>query len=173
MEFDIVNRQNISKNCFVCGVENDLGLKTKFYETSNDEVIAVFTPHDKLQSYPNILHGGISATILDETIGRALMIKYGKESFGVTVELNLRYRKPVPLNQELKVVAKVTNDRGKLYEGSGKLILPNGDVAVSATGKFMKRDIKDIVDTDFGAEEWISSDAKDLKKLKVGKKNDK
>lgn len=168
MKFDIVNRQNISKNCFVCGVENDLGLKTKFYETSNEEVIAIFTPHDKLQSYPNILHGGISATILDETIGRALMIKYGSESFGVTVELNLRYRKPVPLNQELKVIAKVTNDKGRLYEGTGKLILPNGDVAVTATGKFMKKEIKDIVDTDFGEEEWISSDAKDIKTMKIG-----
>ena len=173
MKFDIVNRQNISKNCFVCGVENDLGLKTKFYETSSDEVIAVFTPNDKLQSYPDILHGGISATILDETIGRALMVKYGQDSFGVTVELNIRYRKPVPLNQELKVVARVTNDKGRLYEGSGELILPNGDVAVTAKGKYMKKEIKDIVDKDFGTEEWISSDAKDLQTITIGEKNDK
>jgi acyl-coenzyme A thioesterase PaaI-like protein len=173
LKFDIVNRQKISKNCFVCGVNNELGLKTKFYETSGEEVIAVFTPNDKLQSYPDILHGGISATILDETIGRALMVKYGQDSFGVTVELNLRYRKPVPLNQELKVVAKVTNDRGRLYEGSGKLILPNGDVAVTATGKYMKKNIKDIVEKDFGAEEWINSDAKDVKTITIGKKDDK
>jgi len=168
VKFDIVNRQKISKNCFVCGVENDLGLKTKFYETSSEEIIAVFTPNDKLQSYPNILHGGISATILDETIGRALMIKYGADSFGVTVELNLRYKKPVPLNQELKVVARVTSDRGRLFEGSGELILPNGDVAVTAKGKYMKREIKDIIDKDFGEEEWITSDAKDLKTIKIG-----
>ena len=173
MKFDIVNRQKISKNCFVCGIDNDLGLKTKFYETSNEEIIAVFTPNDKLQSYPNILHGGISATILDETIGRALMIKYGSESFGVTVELSLRYRKPVPLNQELKVVARVTNDKGRLYEGSGELVLPNGDVAVTAKGKYMKREIKDIVDKEFGTEEWITSDAKDIKTMTIGKKDDK
>ena len=37
----------------------------------------------KLQSYPDILHGGISATILDETIGRAIMVKYGQNSFGL------------------------------------------------------------------------------------------
>ncbi len=101
------------------------------------------------------------------------MVKYGQDSFGVTVELNLRYRKPVPLNQELKVVAKVTNDRGRLYEGSGKLILPNGDVAVTATGKYMKKNIKDIVEKDFGAEEWINSDAKDVKTITIGKKDDK
>ena len=173
MKFDIVNRQKISKNCFVCGINNNLGLKTKFYETSSEEIIAVFTPNDKLQSYPNILHGGISATILDETIGRALMVKYGSESFGVTVELSLKYKKPVPLNQELKVVARVTNDKGRLYEGSGELILPNGDVAVTAKGKYMKKDIKDIVDKEFGEEEWITSDAKDLKTIKIGNKDDK
>ncbi len=173
MKFDIVNRQKISKNCFVCGINNNLGLKTKFYETSSEEIIAVFTPNDKLQSYPNILHGGISATILDETIGRALMVKYGSESFGVTVELSLKYKKPVPLNQELKVVARVTNDKGRLYEGSGELILPNGDVAVTAKGKYMKKDIKDIVDKEFGEEEWITSDVKDLKTIKIGNKDDK
>jgi len=173
VKFDIVNRQKISKNCFVCGVKNDFGLKTKFYETSSEEVIAVFTPKDLHQSYPNILHGGISATILDETIGRALMIKYGADSFGVTVELNLRYKKPVPLNQELKVVARVTNDKGRLFEGSGELILPNGDVAVKAKGKYMKREIKDIVEKEFSKDEWIASDAKDLKEIKIGNNDDK
>jgi len=173
LKFDIVNRQNISKNCFVCGVENSFGLKTKFYETKSEEVIAVFTPKELHQSYPNILHGGISATILDETIGRALMIKYGSESFGVTVELNLRYKKPVPLNQELKVVARVTNDKGRLFEGTGELILPNGDVAVKAKGKYMKKEIKDIVEKDFASDEWISSDAKDLKTMTIGNADDK
>jgi acyl-coenzyme A thioesterase PaaI-like protein len=173
LKFDIVNRQKISKNCFVCGVENSFGLKTKFYETKSEEVIAVFTPKDLHQSYPNILHGGISATILDETIGRALMVKYGSDSFGVTVELNLRYKKPVPLNEELKVVARVTNDKGRLFEGSGELVLPNGDVAVIAKGKYMKKDIKDIVEKDFASDEWINSDAKDIKEIKIGNKNDK
>jgi len=173
VKFDIVNRQKISKKCFVCGIENDFGLKTKFYETSNDEIIAVFTPNSNHQSYPDIMHGGISATILDETIGRALMIKYGSDSFGVTVELNLRYRKPVPLNQELKVIARVTSDRGRLFEGSGELILPNGDVAVTAKGKYMKKEIKDIIEKDFGTEEWITSDAKEIKTLTIGNTDDK
>lgn len=174
MKFSITNKQNISKNCLVCGIENDFGLKTKFYETSNDEVIGIFTPHDKLQSYPNILHGGISATILDETIGRAIMSKYGQNSFGVTMELTVRYKKPVPLNVELKAVGRMTNDRGRVFEGSGELMLPNGDVAVTAVGKYMKRDLQQIVEKEFLADEWFASDAKDLKTITLGKeKNDK
>lgn len=161
----VKNWQNISKNCLVCGIENDFGLKTKFFEMENDEVVALFTPHKFLQSYPNILHGGISATILDETIGRAIMIKYGQESFGVTIELHLKYRKPVPLDQELKVIGRLTNDKGRIFEGTGELYLPNGEVAVSATGKYMKREVNQIVDESFQAEEWFASDAQNITEI--------
>lgn len=165
MKFDVVNKQNISKNCLVCGIENKFGLQTKFYETKDDEVIAIFTPHEFLQSYPNVLHGGISATILDETIGRAIMTKYGQESFGVTVELNVKYKKPVPLNQELKVVGRLTNDKGRIFEGTGELYLPSGEVAVTATGKYMKRDLNKIVENDFLADEWFASDGEDFQEI--------
>lgn len=167
MKYEIKNRQNISKNCLVCGIENEFGLKTKFYETSNDEVIAIFTPHKFLQSYPNVLHGGISATILDETIGRAIMTKYGQESFGVTVELNIRYKKSVPLNEELKAIGRITNDKGRIFEGTGELLLPNGEVAVSATGKYMKRDLTQIAKSEFLEDEWFNSDAKKLEKIEI------
>lgn len=165
MKFDVVNKQNISKNCLVCGIENKFELQTKFYETKDDEVIAIFTPHEFLQSYPNVLHGGISATILDETIGRAIMTKYGQESFGVTVELNVKYKKPVPLNQELKVVGRLTNDKGRIFEGTGELYLPSGEVAVTATGKYMKRDLNKIVENDFLADEWFASDGEDFQEI--------
>ena len=167
MKFSITNKQNISKNCLVCGIENDFGLKTKFYETEDKEVIGIFTPHDKLQSYPNVLHGGICATILDETIGRAIMAIYGQESFGVTMELTVRYKKPVPLNQELKAIGRLTNDRGRVFEGTGELMLPNGEVAVTASGKYMKRDLKKIVQSDFLADEWFPSDGKDLDTISI------
>ncbi|MDD3324504.1 MAG: PaaI family thioesterase [Sulfurospirillaceae bacterium] len=167
MTFKISGKQHISKNCLVCGIDNPFGLKTKFYETKNKEVIAIFTPHDFLQSYPNILHGGISATILDETIGRAIMAHYGQNTFGVTVELNLKYKKPVPLNCELKVIGRVTNDKGRLYEGTGELILPNGEVAVTAEGRYMKRDLSQIVESDFLGEEWFESDAKDRDEISL------
>jgi uncharacterized protein (TIGR00369 family) len=161
----VKNWQNISKNCLVCGVENDFGLKTKFFEMENDEVVALFTPHKFLQSYPNILHGGISATILDETIGRAIMVKHGQDSFGVTIELNLRYKKPVPLDKELKVIGRITNDKGRIFEGTGELYLPNGEVAVIAKGKYMKRDVNQIVESEDFKEEWIESDAKEVTEI--------
>lgn len=158
MKHKIVNSQNISKNCLVCGVDNAFGLKTNFYETEDQELVAVFTPMNEHQSYPNVMHGGISATILDETIGRAIMMTTDDNTFGVTVELNVRYKKPVPLGVELKAVSRITNDRGRLFEGSGELYLPDGDIAVEANGRYMKRRLDQITDKDFTQNEWFAQE---------------
>ncbi len=167
MKFKVTGKQHISKNCLVCGVQNPFGLKTKFYELENKEIVAYFTPHNYLQSYPGILHGGISATILDETIGRAIMAHYGQESFGVTIELNLKYKKPVPLDVELKVVGRIVSDKGRIFEGTGELILPDGEVAVSATGRYMKRSVTQIVENDFIEDEWFESDGKERDEIEL------
>jgi uncharacterized protein (TIGR00369 family) len=167
VKFKVTGQQHISKNCLVCGVENPFGLKTKFYELENKEVVAYFTPHTYHQSYPGILHGGISATILDETIGRAIMAHYGQESFGVTIELNLKYKKPVPLGVELKVVGRIINDKGRIFEGTGELILPDGEVAVSASGRYMKRSVTQIVEDDFIEDEWFPSDGKERAEIEL------
>ncbi len=167
MEFKIKEKQNISKCCFVCGIQNTIGLKAKFYVSHRDETIALFTPRGELQSYPGIMHGGISATILDETIGRAIMNRYGENSFGVTIELNVKYKKPVPTDVELKVVGRITKDRGRIFEGDGEIYLPDGTIAVSASGKYLKRDLKQISDVEFTQEEWFKSDAQDLEKIEI------
>lgn len=152
MKKRVVKKQQNSEKCIVCGLKNDLGLKASFYEIENDELIAIFKPLEEHQSYPGRLHGGVAGAILDETIGRAIMIK--NETFwGVTVELNIKYKKPVPLDQELRVRGRITKDSSRLFEGTGEILLPNGDIAVTAWGKYMKMPIEKIADFNKD-EEW-------------------
>lgn len=168
MKHTIKSKQNNSKNCFVCGMSNALGLKTRFYESENDDVIAVFTPEEQHQSYPGITHGGISSAILDETIGRAIMCKYDEHVWGVTVELKLRYKKPVPLGVELKAIGRITGERGPLFEGSGEIILPDGEVAVTCTGKYLRQSIESIANDEFTENEWFAvEDDQELKEIKL------
>lgn len=155
MTHKITSTQNISRNCMVCGVENEFGLKTRFHETENKEVIAVFYPQEFHQSYPNITHGGITAAILDETIGRAIMMYHDRDTFGVTVELNVKYKSPVPYDVELKAIGRITKDNGRLFEGTGELYLPDGKVAATAEGKFMKRQVGQITDEQFTENDWF------------------
>ncbi len=147
MKYRITGKQENSNNCIVCGLKNELGLKASFYELENGDVVAVFTSRDEHQSYPGRMHGGVAAGILDEVIGRAMMVE-NKNAWGVTVELSLRYNKPIPLNEELKAVGRVIKDSRRLFEGYGEILLPNGEVAVSAVGKYMKMPIDKITNFD-------------------------
>jgi len=153
MKYRVIKKQQNSKNCLVCGLANDFGLKSSFYELENGELVGMFKPLEGHQSYPGRLHGGISAAMLDETIGRAIMIKQGN-IWGVTVELNLQYKKPVPLDQELRVVGRITKDSSRIFEGTGEILLKSGEVAVTAQGRYMKMPIEKIADFDENSEEW-------------------
>lgn len=149
----VVGAQNVSRMCMVCGAENPSSLKARFYELDNGEIMGVFQPLDVHQSYPGRLHGGISSALLDETIGRAVNIS-DHEAWGVTIELTVRYRKPVPLDQEVRAIARITRDSSRIFEGSGEIVLSDGTVAVEATGRYLKMPIEKIADGDF-AQEWF------------------
>ncbi len=149
----VMRKQHNSKTCIVCGLKNDAGLKASFFEIDNGELISIFTPSVKHQSYPGRLHGGIAGAVLDETIGRAIMINH-ENIWGVTVELNVKYKKPIPLDQELKVVGRISKDSSRLFEGTGEIVLQNGEVAATAWGKYMKMPIEKIADFSENHEEW-------------------
>ncbi len=147
--------------CFVCGEKNDFGLQAKFYETETNELVALINPSKEHQGYPGRMHGGIAASILDETMARAICNGKEEQIWGVTLELKTRYRKPVPLGQELKVVGRVTIEGSRSFEGTAELLLPNGEVAVSAEGKYIKLATDKIADDKFVEEDWFLSERDD------------
>ncbi|MGL5575036.1 MAG: PaaI family thioesterase [Sarcina sp.] len=154
MEKKVVRKQYSSKNCLVCGVDNKFGLHTEFYELENNEIVGIFKTIEEHQSYPGRVHGGIAAAILDETVGRVISIQE-PEVWGVTIDLQVKYRKPVPLGEELKVVGRLVKNSHRSFEGEGEIVLEDGTVAVTAKAKYMKLPIEKIADGDF-TEEWFS-----------------
>ena len=153
MKYKVVKKQENSSKCIVCGLNNKLGLKASFYELENGELVSIFTPIEEHQSYPGRLHGGIIASILDETIGRAIMIKHEK-LWGVTIELSLKYRKPIPLNEELRVIGRITKDGSRIFEGTGEILLKTGQVAVTAIGRYFKMPIDKIAEIEDEHMDW-------------------
>lgn len=150
----VEKKQPNSKMCFVCGLNNGYGLKARFYELDDSQLMAIFQPSDEHQSYPGRLHGGIAATILDETIGRAIMVKQTDNIWGVTVDFSLKFRKPIPIGEEIRVVARVTGDGKRSFEGEGEILLSDGKVAVEGKGRYLKMDIEKIADFDHEGEDW-------------------
>jgi acyl-coenzyme A thioesterase PaaI-like protein len=113
----------------------------------------VFHTEDWHQSYPGRVHGGLAAAVLDETIGRAVWVAQ-PDTWAVTVELDLKYRQPLPTCASLKAVGRVTRDTRRIFEGSGEILLPDGSVAVEGHGKYLKMPVGNIADEDFLAREW-------------------
>ena len=150
----VTAKQPNSKMCLVCGLKNPFGLHTSFFELDNNELLAVFKPREEHQSYPGRLHGGIISTILDETIGRAIMILSEGDIWGVTVDLQIRFKKPVPLDEELRVVGRITKNSSRFFEGTGELLLQDGTVAATGHGKYLKVPLEKIADFDVDHQEW-------------------
>jgi len=157
----VLKKQNISKMCFVCGEKNDFGLHARFFETDANELVALINPSEQHQGYPGRMHGGIAATILDETIARSICNGKDEQLWGVTLELKTRFRKPIPLGQELKVVGRITSEGTRSFEGTGEIILPNGDIAVSAEGKYLKVSMEKIVDDGGIDDDWFFAESPD------------
>jgi uncharacterized protein (TIGR00369 family) len=153
----ILAAQNVSRNCLVCGVDNALGLRARFYELDGDELLGVFSPREEHQSYPGRLHGGVASTILDETVGRAILLRQ-PGAWGVTAELTVRFRRPVPLEGELRCVARITRDTRRLFEGTGELLLADGTVAVEARGKYLKMSLEEIAADGMEESEWFADE---------------
>jgi len=154
MIYKVTGKQPNSKMCFVCGLKNKFGLNASFYETDNNELVALFKPCQEHQGYPGRLHGGIAAAILDETIGRTITTGKDNEIWGVTLEFHIKYKKPIPLDEEIKVVAILTFEDKRLFEGTGKIMLSNGEIAATAEGKYLRLPIEKIADFDRDANEW-------------------
>ena len=126
-----IHKQPNASGCFVCGRDNPAGLKIQFYDDAQDTVSCTFTADDRYQGYPEIVHGGILASILDEVVGRVAMIG-DHHRFMMTVNLKIQYRQPVLVNTELCAIGKIIKMKGRIARAEGKIYLPDGSVGCEA-----------------------------------------
>jgi acyl-coenzyme A thioesterase PaaI-like protein len=158
MNYDLTDKgvtsaQNISQMCLVCGEENALGLHAHFYNLADGSLCGVFNTVPEHQSYPGRVHGGIISAMLDEVIGRAVQVAY-PELFGVTSELRVKFRAPVPLGVPLKVVARIDKQSKRIFEGTGELVLDDGTVAAQGFARYYAQDVASIADGGLDDMNW-------------------
>ena len=79
-------------NCVCCAPGNPVGLHLEFWE-DGDDVLTVWTPGVNYQGWVNTLHGGIIGMLMDEVAGWVINRKL--QTTGVTMQLNVKYKKPV------------------------------------------------------------------------------
>ncbi|MFP4458532.1 MAG: PaaI family thioesterase [Candidatus Zixiibacteriota bacterium] len=120
--------------CFVCGPENKRGLGLTFI-AYGDMVEAEFIPEKNLCGYTGIVHGGITASIIDEGMGWTAYAQTRK--FYLTAELQLRYKKPVKYGRKYIFRAKLIDIKKKLFKAEGELVdSEDGTICVTGFAKY-------------------------------------
>lgn len=106
-------------HCFVCGALNMNGLRERpLIDALNQSASMRLSIPRAFQGWQGMVHGGILATLLDETCAYAAK---GLVVQVVTAEIAVTYKRPVPIETELRVSATVVSRRRKIIEVKGKI----------------------------------------------------
>ncbi|MBN2346886.1 MAG: PaaI family thioesterase [Candidatus Aminicenantes bacterium] len=124
------------QNCFVCGKKNAAGLQLEFARNpGNGQTEARVAFPVQFQGWRSTVHGGLLATVLDETMIQAA----GAEGVKcVTAEITVKYRKPAMTNEPCLASARILETRGRIVFAEGRICDGSGQVLAQATGKLFK-----------------------------------
>lgn len=160
MNKDESKLQPNSRHCFVCGLENDHGLKLRFRETGPGEVTADYVVPEQFQGYPGVVHGGIVTAMLDEVTGRA-HINSGQTRFMFTAKIEIRFRKNVPVGQPIKIVGQIEKSKSRMASSIGRIFGPDGDILAEAKTLLVDLPEEEVRKVDLQALGWKVYDFED------------
>ncbi|MCL4871118.1 MAG: PaaI family thioesterase [Anaerolineae bacterium] len=121
--------------CFVCGTANPHSMGARWYVLDDGTIFTEVTLDTHQQGPPGHLHGGAAAALLDEAMGSAV---WTAGYMVLAANLNVDYRRPVPLGVPVKITAKLVDKSGRKLYTRAELTLPDGQVAVKANGLFVE-----------------------------------
>jgi uncharacterized protein (TIGR00369 family) len=119
------------KHCFACGHLNEYGLHADIKVHDGNTSSCKITVPSRFQGWKGMVHGGIISTLLDEIsiyACRKISLR------GVTAEIDVKFKKPVPTDKEFELKAKVVDIRRKMVMVQAELAV-DGVVHASAETK--------------------------------------
>ena len=119
--------------CFACGEKNPIGLHLKF-DFDGEKISTKKILPREFQGYEGTAHGGILSTMLDETMCKFIDAKYHERA--VTGRLEVRYKFPTPVEQELKISAWEESQRKNIITMKSAVETADGIITAEATAKF-------------------------------------
>lgn len=143
-----------SRHCFVCGMENPHGLHLRFFDTGEGEVTVETVVPDHFQGYPGVVHGGIVASLVDEALGRVHMGSAENPRFMYTARLTVNYRKPVPTEKPIKVVAHAAKSKRRSASSTAEIYGPDGELLAEAEAILVNVPDEMLADADLEALGW-------------------
>ncbi len=122
--------------CLLCGSRNPAGFHLNFSILPDGSVTASSDCPGHLQGYSGMLHGGVSAALLDSAMANCL---FAMGIAAVTAEMFLKYKAPVRCGIPVSVTARLEKSYPPLYELAAE-ISQSGKTVALARAKFMESD---------------------------------
>lgn len=131
--------------CFGCGQANEQGLRMRFVRYPDGTVESRHRTEPHHCGVDTVVHGGIQATLLDEVMGVAAQLGLATTSSNapcVTAEMQLAYRRPVLIADEVVARARLAAVDGRDLHVEGAIVASDGTVLTSATSRW--RQLRDV-----------------------------
>ena len=129
---------NDANNCFVCGPQNPIGLRVRFFlEKVNDEIICqgLYTTQDHYVGFNNVTHGGIVFSLLDDVMANWMWLQ---NRHAYTAKASIRYKAELPISTPVRLIGRCIKQKGRLAEMEGKIEhAEHGKLYAQASASFM------------------------------------
>ncbi|KLL12936.1 MULTISPECIES: PaaI family thioesterase [Protofrankia] len=124
--------------CFGCSPHNERGLQLRL-RTHPEGIQARFRFGRAHESYPGVVHGGLTGVVCDEVMGNLIVLRTGLTAF--TTTMKVRYILPLLVGTTYDCVARIrTEDEGRparrLVHASAEVLSLNGDAMATATASY-------------------------------------
>ena len=122
-------------NCFCCGKSNERGLKLEFDYPEAGRAETYCTIPEYFTGWKRITHGGLLAMLLDETMAHSCI---SESVNGVTVDMQVRYLKPVEVGERVRVSGRITGVRSRIIETEGDIRNQDDQIVARSSARFLK-----------------------------------
>jgi uncharacterized protein (TIGR00369 family) len=116
--------------CFGCGEANQQGLQLEFLLAEDGTVVCPVSIPEQFEGHPGFLHGGIIATLLDETMSKAVR---ARGLTAMTRHLEVDFRRPVPSLAPIRLEGRILRDEGRKHWVEATIF--DSESAILAHGK--------------------------------------
>ena len=135
---------NPENRCFGCGGANDAGMKLTFeQDMEGRRIVGKFRLGERYQGGPGFLHGGITAVLLDEALGKVCRFRALR---AVTAELTVEYLRPIRVQEEIVVEGREDRLEGRNLFLVGEIRDASGRVLARGRGRFVVIDAEKYVE---------------------------
>src|ERR1035441_878659 len=121
--------------CFGCGPANPAGLHLSFLLAEDGSVVCLADIPDTFEGPPNFLHGGIIATLLDETMSKAVR---ARGLTAMTRHMEVDYRRPVPSGAPIRMEGRMVRSEGRKHWTEARIFGADDMVLAHGTGLFIE-----------------------------------